>query len=115
MDFGHVVFAIFGFSTSILLCVPNIKRWHNQHITTEKLRMTNEALEQAEERAIRFQERHDKILNQICGYYLTNKELLDALEDARIDMIEALKFASDLRQLQWMIIRSFPYDSSICD
>ncbi|KAI5326414.1 hypothetical protein L3X38_035488 [Prunus dulcis] len=110
MDFSHVIFSVIGFSSSIFFFVPNIKKWHMQQVTTEKLRIVNEALEQAEERAARFQERHDRILSQICSFYLINKELEDALAGARATMKEALEFAANLRRLQMKIITSFPSD-----
>ncbi|BFG36919.1 hypothetical protein CerSpe_231930 [Prunus speciosa] len=113
MDFGHVIFAVIGFSSSIFFFVPNVKKWHRQQVTTEKLRIVNEALEQAEERAARFQERHDRILSQICSFYLINKELEDALAGARAAMKEALEFAANLRRLQIKIITSFPKDQLI--
>ncbi|KAI4301772.1 hypothetical protein L6164_035019 [Bauhinia variegata] len=108
MDFGHIILAVIGFSTSFFLCVPNLKRWHTQQIATQKLRMINEALEVAEERVARFQERHDRILSEICESYLTNTELVDALASARTTTREALEFAVDLRRIQLKAIASFP-------
>ena len=110
MDFGRVVFAAIGFSTSLVLFVPNVKKWHRQQVTTEKLRIITEALEHAEERAAKFQERHDRMLSQMCSFYLTNKELEEALAGARAASNEALDFATQLRRMQLKIITSFPGD-----
>ncbi|KAL6142600.1 hypothetical protein ACLB2K_060877 [Fragaria x ananassa] len=99
MDFGRVVFATIGFSTSLVLFVPNVKKWHRQQVTTEKLRIITEALEHAEERAAKFQERHDRMLNQMCSFYLTNKELEEALASARAAANDALDFATQLRRM----------------
>ncbi|KAK7269356.1 hypothetical protein RIF29_22081 [Crotalaria pallida] len=103
-----VVFAIIGFSTSFLFCVPNIKRWHRKQVAEQKLKIISGALEVAEERVVRFQERHDRILSQICMSYLTNVELVEALAGARATMNQALEFAVDLRRIQFKIISSFP-------
>lgn len=75
----------------------------------EKLRVVNEALEQAEERLIRCQERHDKILYQINSYYLSHKEMEEALAGARKAMNEALEFSVSLRGIQMKIVSSYPY------
>ncbi|KAE9589592.1 hypothetical protein Lalb_Chr21g0310631 [Lupinus albus] len=108
MDLSKVVFAIIGFSTSFLFCVPNIKRWQRKQVAEQKLKIINEALEVAEERVVKFQERHDRILSQICMSYLTNTELLEALVGARATMNQALEFAVDFRRIQFQIINSFP-------
>lgn len=108
MDLGKIVFAIIGFSTSFLFCVPNIKKWQKKQVAGEKLKIVSEALEAAEERAVRFQERHDTILSQICASYLTNTEVVEALAGARATMNQALDFAVELRKIQFRIIASFP-------
>ncbi|KAM7279058.1 hypothetical protein ACFE04_006192 [Oxalis oulophora] len=110
MNYGNIVFGLIGFSTSFFFCLPNLKKWHNQKTVTEKLRIICEALEEAEARAGRLQERHDRILSQICSYYLTSQELIDALGDARVDMKDALEVAVCLRKMQIMTISSFPYE-----
>ncbi|KAJ0079114.1 hypothetical protein Patl1_22572 [Pistacia atlantica] len=79
MDYGRLVFAIIGFSSSFFLCLPSLKRWHRHQISQENLRLVTEALDQAEEMMVKFQERHDRILNQICSYYMVNEELLKDL------------------------------------
>ncbi|MED6193481.1 hypothetical protein PIB30_019954 [Stylosanthes scabra] len=110
MNMGHnnIVCAIIGFSASFLLCVPTIKRWQRKQEASEKLKLVTEALETAEERVMRYQERHDRILNQICQSYLTNTELVRALDGARVTMNEVLEFAIELRTIQLKIIGSFP-------
>ncbi|KOM35523.1 hypothetical protein LR48_Vigan02g167300 [Vigna angularis] len=108
MEMNHIVYAVIGFSASFLFCVPNIKRWQRTHLAAEKLKMVSEALEAAEERAVRFQERHDRILSQICSTYLTNAELVEAISGARATMNQALDFALQLRKIQFRIITSFP-------
>ena len=108
MDFGNIVLAIIGFSTSFLFCVPNIKKWQKKQVAGEKLKIVSEALEAAEERAVRFQQRHDRILSQICASYLTNTEVVEALAGARATMNQALDFAVELRKIQFRIIASFP-------
>lgn len=108
MDFGPIFYALIGFSMSISLCLPNLKKWQSQHITTEKLRIISEALEHAEERVMRFQERHDRVLSQVCSYYLCNKELLESLSVSQAAMNEALNFAVGLRRMQMEILCSYP-------
>lgn len=108
MDFGPIFYVLIGFSMSVSLCLPNLKKWQSQQITAEKLRIITEALEHAEERAIRFQERHDRVLSQVGSYYLCNQELLEALAVSRIAMNEALGFAVGLRKMQMEIICSYP-------
>lgn len=77
-------------------------------MAAEKLKIVSEALEAAEERAVRFQQRHDRILSQICASYLTNTEVVEALAGARATMSQALDFAVELREIQFRIIASFP-------
>ncbi|KAF3454517.1 hypothetical protein FNV43_RR04965 [Rhamnella rubrinervis] len=108
MAFGHVVSSIIGFTTSFFFLVPNLKKWHWQQLRKEKLKIIEEALEKAEERAIRYEERHDRILSQICSYYLTHKELEESMAGARAAMNEALEFAAALRKIQMKVLRSFP-------
>ncbi|CAL0320971.1 unnamed protein product [Lupinus luteus] len=113
MDLSKVVFVIIGFSTSFLFCVPNIKRWQKKQIAEQKLKIISEALKVAEERVVRFQERHDRILSQISMSYLTNTELLEALAGARATMNQALEFAVDFRRIQFRIISSFPDEINV--
>ena len=110
MDFGRVIFAIIGFSisTSYFLLIPNTKRWQKKRIIKEKLKIINEAIEEAEQTLERFQDRHDRILDQVCTYYLTCKQLDEAMEDARATMNEALELANTLRRMQLKLISSFP-------
>lgn len=108
MDYGHLVFAIIGFSASFFLCVPGLRRWQRLQILAEKLRIVSEALEHAEERATRFQERHDRILSQISAFYLTNQDLEEALAGARRAMEEAMEFEGKLRKIQMRTLSSFP-------
>ncbi|KAK8712518.1 hypothetical protein V6N13_147757 [Hibiscus sabdariffa] len=97
---------VIGFSTSFFFVLPGLKKWQRQQVLIEKLRIISQALEQAEERAMRFQERHDRILGQICSYYMVNQDLEDALAGARAAMNEALEFAVGLRKMQLQILRS---------
>ncbi|PPS09567.1 hypothetical protein GOBAR_AA11077 [Gossypium barbadense] len=97
MDYVRIIFAVIGFSTSFIFVLP---------ISIEKLRIISQALEHAEERVVRFQERHDRILGQICSYYMVNQDLEDALAGARAAMNEALEFAVGLRKMQLQILRS---------
>lgn len=108
MDIGKIVFAIIGFSTSFIFCVPNVKRWHTKQVSLEKLKIIREALEEAEERVVRYQERHDRILSQINASYLTNTEVVEALAGARQNMNQTLDFAVNLRSIQFKTISSFP-------
>jgi Werner syndrome ATP-dependent helicase len=108
MDIGNIVFAIIGFSASFIFCAPNLKRWHRKQVTLEKLKIIREALEEAEERVVRFQERHDRILNHISASYLTNTEVVEALAGARQNMNQSLDFAVQLRSIQFKTISSFP-------
>ncbi|KAK1278059.1 hypothetical protein QJS04_geneDACA007312 [Acorus gramineus] len=71
--------------------------------------MTSEALEHAEEMVFRYQERHDRILNQMNSQYLCHREMEEALLGARTDMDEALEFAAGLRRLQMKIICCYPH------
>lgn len=106
VDYGRVIFALIGFSASFLFLMQSFKRKRAQQITTDKLRLVSEALEVAEERVVRFQERHDHILAQICSHYLINQELQDALAGARAAMNEALEFAVGLRKMQMKLLNS---------
>ncbi|KAL2940975.1 50S ribosomal protein L20 [Bienertia sinuspersici] len=70
--------------------------------------MISAALEAAEERAMRVQERHDKLLNQICSYYVCHKELEQAIVGVRKAMDEEIEFAATLRKMQLWILATFP-------
>ncbi|KAJ0014110.1 hypothetical protein Pint_19837 [Pistacia integerrima] len=117
MDYGRLIFAIIGFSSSFFLCLPSLKRWHRHQISQENLRLVTEALDQAEEMMVKFQERHDRILNQICSYYMVNEELLKTLAGARDAMDGALAFAVSLRNMQMKILDSLSSetDASMSD
>ncbi|MBA0619017.1 hypothetical protein Godav_028272 [Gossypium davidsonii] len=106
MDYVRIIFAVIGFSTSFIFVLPSLKKWQRQQVSIEKLRIISQALEHAEERVVRFQERHDRILGQICSYYMVNQDLEDALAGARAAMNEALEFAVGLRKMQLQILRS---------
>ncbi|KAG5549169.1 hypothetical protein RHGRI_014517 [Rhododendron griersonianum] len=111
MDRNSIVFALIGFSASFFLCLPNLKKWQSKKIRREKLGMITEALEKAEERVKRHEERHDRILGQICSHYLLNRDLEEALAAARAALNEALEFAAGLRGLQMKLISSHPSGS----
>ncbi|CAL5378792.1 unnamed protein product [Camellia sinensis] len=111
MDYSRMIFAVIGFSASFFLCLPNLKKWQHRQMVREKMKMISTALKHAEERAIRYEERHDRILKQICSYYLLNQELLEALSAAKTAMDGALQFATDLRDLQINLISSYPFET----
>ncbi|KAL4636955.1 hypothetical protein ACB092_03G045900 [Castanea dentata] len=115
MDYCRVVLAIVGLSFSYFLCVPNLKKGHKQQIIIEKLRMINEALEHAEERVLRLQERHDRILSQMCSYYFIHNELEVSLADSRAVLDEAMESAGNLRRMQRKIIGYFPDEVDVKD
>lgn len=115
MDYCRVVLAIVGLSFSYFLCVPNLKQRHKQQIIIEKLRMISEALEHAEERVLRLQERHDRILSQMCSYYFIHNELEVSLADARAVLDEAMESAGNLRRMQRKIIGYFPDEVDVKD
>uniref|UniRef100_A0A7N2L5E7 Uncharacterized protein n=2 Tax=Quercus lobata TaxID=97700 RepID=A0A7N2L5E7_QUELO len=115
MDYCRVVLAIVGLSFSYFLCVPNLKQRHTQQIIIEKLRMISEALEHAEERVLRLQERHDRILSQMCSYYFIHNELEVSLADARAVLDEAMESAGNLRRMQRKIIGYFPDEVDVKD
>ena len=115
MDYCRVVLAIVGLSFSYFLCVPNLKKRHKQQIIIEKLRMISEALEHAEDRVLRLQERHDRILSQMCSYYFIHNELEVSLADARAVLDEAMESAGNLRRMQRKIIGYFPDEVDVKD
>ena len=115
MDYCRVVLAIVGLSFSYFLCVPNLKQRHKQQIIIEKLRMISVALENAEERVLRLQERHDRILSQMCSYYFIHNELEVSLADARAVLDEAMESAGNLRRMQRKIIGYFPDEVDVKD
>lgn len=112
MDYMHIVFAILCFSSSLFLFLPNLKKWQTKKTTIEKLKLISEALERAEERVIRYEKRHDCILNEICSLYLVNAALEEALMVSRDAVNEAMEMVLGLRKLQIEIIRSYPDDTS---
>lgn len=115
MDYCRVVLAIVGLSFSYFLCVSNLKKRHKQQIIIEKLRMIGEALEHAEERVLRLQERHDRILSQMCSYYFIHNELEVSLADSRAVLDEAMESAGNLRRMQRKIIGYFPDEVDVKD
>ncbi|KAK9136924.1 hypothetical protein Sjap_007518 [Stephania japonica] len=96
-----------GFSASIFLYLPNLKKRKRRQTAIEKLELVNEALELAEQRVIKFQERHDRLLDQVSSHYLCNQRLDEAFVDARATMNEALENAVSLQQMQMNILRSY--------
>ena len=70
--------------------------------------MVSEALVEAELRVVRYEERHDRILGQICSHYLVNQDMEEAMARARGAMNDAQEFAVILRNLQIEILSSFP-------
>ncbi|CAN4111103.1 unnamed protein product [Withania somnifera] len=110
MYFRNITFAIIGFTSSFLLYLPKLRKRKKKQIAAEELRIITEALEQAEDRVLRYEERHDKLLNQMCSHYIVSKELVEALAGAREAMNEALEFAITLRNLQLETINFYPSD-----
>ncbi|WMV12006.1 hypothetical protein MTR67_005391 [Solanum verrucosum] len=110
MYYNNITFAIIGFTSSFLLYLPILRKKQKKQIAAEKLRIITQALEQAEDRVLRYEERHDNILNQICSHYIVNQEIVEALAGARKAMNEALEFAITLRNLQLQVIRLYPDD-----
>nr|XP_025888467.1 ATP-dependent DNA helicase Q-like SIM isoform X5 [Solanum lycopersicum] len=100
-----------SFTSSFLLY---LRKRQKKEIAAEKLRIVTEALERAEDRVLRYEERHDNILNQIGSHYIVSQEIVEALCGAREAMNEALEFAITLRNLQLEIIRLYPdgYESA---
>ncbi|PIM98348.1 hypothetical protein CDL12_29175 [Handroanthus impetiginosus] len=108
MDIGRIVITLLGASASTFyLIVPELRKMQERKARAEKLRIIREALEEAEKRLMRYEERHDHILSQLCSYYMINPNLEEALSGARHAMNEALQFAVELRKLQIEIISSF--------
>ncbi|KAI3950491.1 hypothetical protein MKW92_017563 [Papaver armeniacum] len=112
MDSARVYCFLLGFTASIFFSLPHLKKWQKKQSVDEKLRIISETLEQAELRLIRFQERHDRLLNQLCSYYLCNPELEKSLVNARTSMNESLEFTNTLRQMQLKLIQSYPGEFS---
>lgn len=73
----------------------------------DRLKIISEALHEAEGRLIRYQERHDHILDHMCSNYLINQNMQEALAGARDAMNEALELVVALRKLQLQAIVSF--------
>ncbi|KAL7003086.1 hypothetical protein U1Q18_004243 [Sarracenia purpurea var. burkii] len=106
MDSGRIIVGVIGLSASFFLCFQTMKKWECRKMKREKVKMISEAMEKAEERVTRCEERHDRILNQICGYYLSNSDLEEALAAARAALHDARKFAAALRDLQIKVLNS---------
>ncbi|MCL7036140.1 hypothetical protein MKW94_026318 [Papaver nudicaule] len=112
MDSASMLCFLLGCTASIFFYLPHLKKWQKKQSVEEKLRILGDALEHAELRLIRFQERHDRLLNQLCSYYLCNQELEKSLVNARTSMNESLEFTNTLRQMQLKLIQSYPGEFS---
>ncbi|RWW58690.1 hypothetical protein BHE74_00034418 [Ensete ventricosum] len=108
MGLLHVLSILAGLASLGLLSSLELKKWNRRQLMAEKLRRVSEALEQAEERLTRFQERHDKILFQINSHYLCHAEMEEALSGGQKATNEALQFCADLRRMQMNIITLYP-------
>ncbi|KAL2490498.1 Uncharacterized protein Adt_26126 [Abeliophyllum distichum] len=108
MDYKSIVLALLGFSASFIFLFPDLQRRKNRQVAVDKLKIICETLHEAEERVIRYEERHDRILSQICSYYMINEKLEEALLGAKNAMNDTLEFSVGLRKLQMEIISSFP-------
>ena len=64
---------------------------------------------------LRLQERHDKILSQMCSYYFIHNELEVSLADARVVSDEAMESAGNLRRMRRKIIGYFPDEVDVKD
>lgn len=81
--YGKIVVAKLGFSASLFLCFALLRKkrkkkkgkWQNKKITQDKLRTVNEALGEAEQGEVEYEERRDdRILSQICSRYFVNQD-----------------------------------------
>ncbi|KAH9620961.1 hypothetical protein KSS87_017932 [Heliosperma pusillum] len=99
--------AFIGISSTIICCLPTLKRQQSKRCIEERLELMNEALEKAEERVMRLQERHDRLVTQICSYYMCYKELDHAVLGARMALHEELEFVASLRKMQLLLLTSF--------
>ncbi|KAM6597942.1 hypothetical protein CsatA_008466 [Cannabis sativa] len=114
MNFGYLILTtIIGLSTttiSYFVVSPTIERWQMKQMRKEKLKVIKEALEEANERVERLENRHERILSQLCGYYLTHPELEEAVVEARNAVKEALVVTSTLTKMQIHLINSLSTD-----
>ncbi|GFP87105.1 hypothetical protein PHJA_000854300 [Phtheirospermum japonicum] len=107
MNLSSILCTLLGASATLFLILPEIEKTRKRKVAIDKLKIISVALQQAEERAARYEQRHDRILSQICCYYMINQNLEEALAGARDAMNEALQFAVGLRNMQMEIINSF--------
>lgn len=107
MDFNLTFWLLISFSAPYLI-FSNLRKHQRRQNVKERLRIIAEILEHAEERVMRYQERHDRILNQMNSYYFYHRELEEALVGARKAMNEALEFSVSLRRMQMKLISSSP-------
>ncbi|KAL9253414.1 hypothetical protein AKJ16_DCAP05457 [Drosera capensis] len=69
------LFAALGFSISWLFFrLLNMKKRRTPEIVSEKVSLIKEAIDEAEDRVVRLEERHDRLLKEACSYYLCNRE-----------------------------------------
>lgn len=106
MDYGHTAFALIGFYASFFLFLPNLRKWDAKQSTSQKLSVVKEALEHGEERLIKYQERHDRLLREMCSHYLSTPVMEEALASSEEAMNDAAKFVVSLRKLQMEVISS---------
>ena len=66
--------------------------------------MVSRALDEAEVKLQRYEERHDRVLGQVCSFYMHNLELEKAMAGCRDALNEALEFVFTLRRLQLEVI-----------
>lgn len=108
------LFAALGFSISWLVFrLPNMKKRRTPEIMSEKVRLIKEAIDEAEDRVVRLEERHDRLLKEACSYYLCNRELVEALAGARQVMDEATAVADGLRRMYMKMIVCYYPDEEI--
>ncbi|GJW13304.1 hypothetical protein Tco_0017437 [Tanacetum coccineum] len=104
MDRGQITFGVIGFSSSLCVRLPILKNWRSMQMKRVNSEMASRALEEAEVKLQRYEERHDRVLGQICSFYMHNQELETALAGCRDALSEASEFVFTLRRLQLDVI-----------
>ncbi|KAH7655003.1 hypothetical protein IHE45_19G177600 [Dioscorea alata] len=111
---------VFFFSTiaatlAVFTSLPELRKWQRRQLILHKLKLITDALEQAEERLIRLQERHDKILLHLNSNYFPSLAMAHALSASQQAMDEALHFSASLQSLHLKLLTSYPPSSPLSD